>query len=212
MVARWILRVHPGQQPGKQLQQLSQALEALEAESSGRWSVCVATHRRVQEESYIKTEAKAARDLSLVTFGNNTASVYLVLRNEKQLVTADQDMLTLLNRIALYKHRSTLVFEGTAYVLGDFAVKICRTILKPGEEVKGVAMDIEYVPASDAAAAHPALLEFMAALQEASTEPLSDMSVVETATAEYGLSDRDIAQHAAILYLTCASALLQVRA
>ncbi len=32
-------------------------------------------------------------------------------RNEKQLVTADQDMLTLLNRIALYKHRSTLVFE-----------------------------------------------------------------------------------------------------
>jgi len=40
--------VHPGQQPGKQLQQLSQALEALEAESSGRWSVNVATHRRVQ--------------------------------------------------------------------------------------------------------------------------------------------------------------------
>ncbi len=54
--------------------------------------------------------------------------------------------------------------------------------------------------------------EFMAALQEASTEPLSDMSVVETATAEYGLSDADITQQAAVLYLTCASALLQVRA
>jgi len=37
-------------------------------------------------------------------------------------------------------------------------VKICRTILKPGEEVKGIAMDIEYMPASDTAAAHPALL------------------------------------------------------
>ncbi|KAL0054896.1 hypothetical protein WJX82_003923 [Trebouxia sp. C0006] len=212
MVARWILRVHPGQQPGRQLQQLSQALEALEAESSGRWSVNVATHRRVQEESYTTSEVKAARDLSLVTFSNDAASVYLILRNEKQLVTADQDMLTLLNRIALYKHRSTLVFEGTDYVLGDFAVKICRTILKPGEEVKGVAMDIEYMPASDAAAAHPALLEFMAALQEASNEPLSDMSVVETAIAEYGLSDTDITQQTAILYHTCASALLQVRA
>ena len=54
--------------------------------------------------------------------------------------------------------------------------------------------------------------EFMAALQEASNEPLSDMSVVETAIAEYGLSDTDITQQVAILYLTCASALLQVRA
>ncbi len=54
--------------------------------------------------------------------------------------------------------------------------------------------------------------EFMAALQEVSNEPLADMSVVETAIAEYGLSDTDIIQQAAILYLTCASALLQVRA
>ncbi len=42
-------------------------------------------------------------------------------------------------------------------------MKICRTILKPGEEVKGVAMDIEYMPASDAAA-HPALLVRFACL------------------------------------------------
>ena len=54
--------------------------------------------------------------------------------------------------------------------------------------------------------------EFMAALREASNEPLSDMSVVETAIAEYGLSDTHTAQQAAILYLTCASALLQARA
>ena len=54
--------------------------------------------------------------------------------------------------------------QGTDYVLGDFAVKICRTILKPGEEVKGVALDIEYMPASDAAAAHPALLVRVALL------------------------------------------------
>ncbi len=51
----------------------------------------------------------------------------------------------------------------------------------------------------------------MAALQEASSEPLSDMSVVESAIAEYGLADTDTTQQAAVLYLTCASALLQVR-
>lgn len=43
-------------------------------------------------------------------------------------------------------------------------MKISRTILKPGEEVKGIAMDIEYMPATDAAAAHPALLVRVALL------------------------------------------------
>lgn len=43
-----VLRVHPGQQPGTQLQQISLVLESLKAESAGRWTVSVATHRRVQ--------------------------------------------------------------------------------------------------------------------------------------------------------------------
>ena len=48
--------------------------------------------------------------------------------------------------------------QGTEYTLGDFAVRICRTILKPGEEVRGAVMDVEYMPADNAIAAHPALL------------------------------------------------------
>lgn len=51
----------------------------------------------------------------------------------------------------------------------------------------------------------------MAALQEASSQPLSDMSLVDSLPAEYGLTDTDTMQHAAILYLACASALLQAR-
>ena len=104
-------------------------------------------------------------------------------RHEKQVVTADNDMLQLLNRIALYKQRSTMLFEvaisctdlkviksiflaqhkmalhlqGTEYVLGDFTIRLCRTILRPGEEVKGIAMDVEYMAGSNAAMAHSAL-------------------------------------------------------
>lgn len=50
------------------------------------------------------------------------------------------------------------IHQGIEYVLGDFTVRVCRAILKPGEEVKGVMMDIEYMPATNTAAAHPALL------------------------------------------------------
>lgn len=51
-------------------------------------------------------------------------------RNEKQLVTADQDMLTLLNRIALYKHRSTLVFE-----VGSTSIRTIAPLDKSANEV-----------------------------------------------------------------------------
>jgi hypothetical protein len=51
-------------------------------------------------------------------------------RNEKQLVTADQDMLSLLNRIALYKHRSTLVFE-----VGSTSIMTIATLIKTPHEV-----------------------------------------------------------------------------
>ena len=51
-------------------------------------------------------------------------------RNEKQLVTADQDMLTLLNRIALYKHRSTLVFE-----VGSTSIRRIGILTKSPNEV-----------------------------------------------------------------------------
>lgn len=50
-------------------------------------------------------------------------------RNEKQLVTADQDMLILLNRIALYKHRSTLVFE-----VGSTSIRTIATLIKSPNE------------------------------------------------------------------------------
>ena len=43
--------------------------------------------------------------------GRSTVLLTLWCRHEKQLVAADQDMLALLNRIALYKQRSTMLFE-----------------------------------------------------------------------------------------------------
>ena len=96
----------------------------------------------------------------------------LSYRHEKQLVTASQDMLNLLNRLGLYKQRSVLLCEvlkqcflaalqwlmpfsclsrcqGSEYQLGDFVVRLCRAILKPGDEVRGLMLDLEYISPDD---------------------------------------------------------------
>lgn len=205
-----MLRLHPGPPPANQLQQLTRALEALQPNVVGRWAVQVASHRRIQEDSVARTQPKVAKDLSLVTFGGQ-AAVFMVLRHEKQIITADNDMLQLLNRIALYKQRSSMLFEGTEYVLGDFTIRLCRTILKPGEEVKGAVMDVEYMAASNAGMAHAALEELIGAIQEGAAGPLPDLSLIEMNPADFGISQEDAKQHAALLYMTCASVLAQAR-
>lgn len=51
------------------------------------------------------------------------------------------------------------------------------------------------------------LQELIAALQEASADVLPDMSLMDASAADYGLTGANGPQQAALLYLTCASAM-----
>lgn len=113
MGARWVLQVHAsGKQPGTILSQLCRTVESLQADNRGKWTATATSHRRIQEDTCSRSDRRVARDLSVVNFGSNPATLYLVLRHEKQILTADQDMSALLNRIALYKQRAVLLFES----------------------------------------------------------------------------------------------------
>ncbi len=39
-----------------------------------------------------------------------------------------------------------LQYEGWAYVVGDFAVCVGKAIARPGEELKGLMVEVEYQP------------------------------------------------------------------
>lgn len=47
--------------------------------------------------------------------------------------------------------------QGPEYEAGDFVVRLCRAVLKPGDEVKGLMLDVEYTPPSSIQDAHSAL-------------------------------------------------------
>lgn len=55
------------------------------------------------------------------------------------------------------------------------------------------------------------LQELIAALQEASADDVPDMSVVDAIAADYGLTEDDGPQEAALLYLACGSAMAHRR-
>lgn len=55
------------------------------------------------------------------------------------------------------------------------------------------------------------LQELIAALQEASADDLPDMSVLGAVAADYGLTEDNSPQEAALLYLACGSAMTHGR-
>lgn len=55
------------------------------------------------------------------------------------------------------------------------------------------------------------LQELIAALHEASADDLPDMSLLDASAADYGLTDEDGPQEAALLYLACGSAMAHGR-
>ncbi|KAL3133183.1 hypothetical protein ABBQ38_007073 [Trebouxia sp. C0009 RCD-2024] len=72
-------------------------------------------------------------------------------------------------------------------------------------------LDVEYSQSQSSVHAHPALQELIAALQEASADDVPDMSVVDAIAADYGLTEDDGPQEAALLYLACGSAMAHRR-
>ena len=50
-----------------------------------------------------------------------------------------------------------LQFHGVAYAVGDFAVCVGRAMMRPGEELRGYMVEVEYLPVQEPALAQAAL-------------------------------------------------------
>ena len=42
--------------------------------------------------------------------------------------------------------RAVLQFYGVAYTVGDFTVCVGRAVMRPGEELRGYMVEVEYLP------------------------------------------------------------------
>ena len=53
--------------------------------------------------------------------------------------------------------RAVLQFYGVAYTVGDFAVCVGRAMMRPGEELRGYMVEVEYLPVQEPQLAQAAL-------------------------------------------------------
>lgn len=189
------------------LNEISQCVENFNGVKDGRTKATLTFYRpNLRDQSL---SAEFPRDFLGISLMEQPNKYYFIIRGHKLAVEADSSILTIMEKLQSYKSKVTLNFEGTQYKLGDFQVRMIKVVPNQAENLRGILMEIEYLPISSVEKVKPIMEEFI----EIWRDVLSKKSLpgqfmrTEPIFAEYGLSDHYTWQHTAVQY---AAALAQL--
>ncbi|CAN6680767.1 unnamed protein product [Malus baccata var. baccata] len=136
------------------------------------------------------------RDFLGIALPEQPSKYYLIMRLQRIILEADSSIQTIMEKLQSYKSR------GFHYQLGDFRLRVGKVIPTHLENLRGIVMELEYLPISSMEKARQVMEEFMEIWQQA----LAKRSLpghfmhVEPNFSEYGLGDQYTSQHTAVQY------------
>nr|AFK47011.1 unknown [Lotus japonicus] len=210
MPIRWILHWQPHQGTvvnSHTLNEISQCVENINGVKDGRWKSTLTFYRPNLRDQSIATDFP--RDFLGISLMEQPTKYYFIIRGHKIVVEADSSILTIMEKLQSYKSKVALNFEGVQYKLGDFQLRVIKVVPNQAENLRGILMEIEYLPISSVEKPRPIMEEFI----EIWREVLSKKSLpghfmrAEPNFKEYGLGDTYTPQHTAVQY---AAALAQL--
>ncbi|KAL6548099.1 Mediator of RNA polymerase II transcription subunit 20a [Orobanche hederae] len=142
------------------------------------------------------------RDFVGISLAEQPGKYFLVIRGQRLVVEADSSIQMIMEKLQSYKTRVALSFEGSQYQLGDFQLRVGKVVPMHSEILRGIVMEMEYLPISSWEKSHEVMGEFFDLWQEAlSKRSLPGHFVhIEPNFVEYGLSDQYGLQHTAVQY------------
>ncbi|KAL2653927.1 hypothetical protein R1flu_022055 [Riccia fluitans] len=206
MPVKWLLYWQPstGQVSSQTLGDVMKSIESINGVRLGRWQVAASNHRPIQRDQSMPLPQEAARELLGLTFSEVPNKHYFVLRGEHMVVETHANMQNIMEKLQLYRNRLTIFFEGYQYQLGDFQVKAGRAVFAHSENLRGIVLEVEYVPVSSIEQTRILLQEFVELLQEvvAGQNMLGRFIHLEPNYTDYNLPDQYSWQHTALQYIT----------
>ncbi|KAL9257372.1 Mediator of RNA polymerase II transcription subunit 20a-like protein [Drosera capensis] len=211
MPTKWVLHWHPnaGSTANSQiLNDISQCIESINGVRDGRWKAVVTFYKPIVRDQAMVAEFP--RDFLGISIPDEPYKYYFVVRGQRIIVEADVSIQAIMDKLQSYKLRVMLNFEGLQYRLGDFRVRVGKVFPSHSESMRGIVMEVEYLPISSIEQSKQIMKEFLEIVQET----LSNKSLpgqfthTEPNFAEYGLSDQYTSQHAAIQYSTVMAQLI----
>ncbi|KAL1531328.1 Mediator of RNA polymerase II transcription subunit 20a [Salvia divinorum] len=203
MPIKWILHWHPN--PGTTvntqiLSEVSQCAESINGVKEGRWKTTLSFYKAMVREQSIVNEFP--RDFVGISLAEQPGKYFLVIRGQRLVVEAESNIQMIMEKLQSYKTRVALNFEGNQYQLGDFQLRVGKVVPMNSENLRGIVMEMEYVPISSWEKSREVMADFFELWQEALAKRSLPGHFVhnEPNFADYGLSDQYGMQHTAIQY------------
>ncbi|KDP27849.1 hypothetical protein JCGZ_18929 [Jatropha curcas] len=211
MPVKWVLHWQPnaGTTVNTQiLNEVSQCVESINGVKEGRWKATLTSYKpMVRDQSQI---AEFPRDFLGISLPEQPNKYYFMIRGQRLVVESDSSIQNIMEKLQSYKSRVALLFEGFQYQLGDFQLRVGKVVPSHSENLRGIVMEVEYLPISSMEKGRQVMEEFFDIWQEA----ISKRSLpghfmhIEPNFAEYGLLDQYSSQHTAVQYATVVAQLI----
>ncbi|OVA13377.1 Mediator complex [Macleaya cordata] len=211
MPIKWLLHWQPnaGTTVNSQiLTEVSQCVESINGAKGGRWKATLTYYRPILRDQSAPTEYP--RDLLGISLQDQPNKYYFIIRGQRIVLEADLTIQTIMEKSQSYKARVSLYFEGFQYQLGDFQLRVGKVVPIHSENLRGIIMEVEYLPLSSLDKSRQIMDDFLDIWQET----VSGRSLpghfmhIEPNFSEYGLSDQYSSQHTAIQYATAMAQLI----
>ncbi|XP_061995855.1 mediator of RNA polymerase II transcription subunit 20a-like [Rosa rugosa] len=203
MPLKWVLHWQPnaGTTVNSQIiNEVTQVVESINGIKEGRWKATITFYKPLLREQTLVGEYP--RDFLGIALPEQPNKYYLIIRPLRIVLEADSTITMIMEKLQSYKQRVSLNFEGFQYQLGDFQLRVGKVLPNHSENLRGIVMEVEYLPISSMEKARQVMEEFMTIWDQAvSKRALPGHFVhMEPNFGEFGLGDQYTSQHTAVQY------------
>ncbi|XP_008812785.2 mediator of RNA polymerase II transcription subunit 20a-like [Phoenix dactylifera] len=150
MPVKWLMHWQPHQGATLNSQILTEACQCVESQlggaKDGRWKTALTFYRPMLRDA--STPGDLPRDFLGIALHDHPGSYFFLLRAHRLILQADSSIQSLMEKLQSYKARVVLNFEGFQYRLGDFQVRVGKCGPSLSEALRGIMMEVEYLPLS----------------------------------------------------------------
>lgn len=211
MPLKWVLHWQPnaGTTVNSQiLNEVSQCVESYNGVKEGRWKATITFYKPMLRDNAVPTDFQ--RDFLGISLPEQPNKYYFIIRGQRIVLEADSTIQTIMEKLQSYKSRVALNFEGFHYQLGDFQLRVGKVVPTHSENLRGIVMEVEYLPISSLDKARLIMEDFVEIWHEAIKKRSlpGHFMHIETNFAEFGLSDEYTSEHTAVQYATVMAQLI----
>eukprot|EP00245_Coleochaete_scutata_P011411 TRINITY_DN4226_c0_g1_i1.p1 TRINITY_DN4226_c0_g1~~TRINITY_DN4226_c0_g1_i1.p1 ORF type:complete len:219 (-),score=21.56 TRINITY_DN4226_c0_g1_i1:385-1041(-) len=181
-------------------------IEELPVTKTSRWSAMCSLHRPITREG-ANSDFRAARELMGFSGSEFPGSQFFVLRPERTVIESGSVASAIFEKLQAYRQRLSISFEGNQHTMGDFVVKAGRAVLSHTDSLRGIVLELEYVPTCSISRARACLEDFLGVWQEMAREQgwSGRFVAIDPDYSEFGLGDFYSPQHTALQYVLMAA-------